>query len=264
MITGHSLVQAALSYPLPPVTLLLGPESVGKRTLAEHAARHHGVKPCDIIRIDKLDAPTARNVLRYAATWPQGPFKMIILRLDGASDHSLNILLKVLEEPPDSIRFILLATEPPIPTIMSRSRVCRCGLLTDAEVERVLRESGMDPVVAARLAPHGHGHVRRAMEADATGQAKGIVLSALKAVALRDTDLLDRAMRRWTDEAHEALMQWAYEASSGIWRMFTKAESFGMADPEFARKLLRAVSQSWGARPRLAAMNVLEAACQRR
>ena len=42
---------------------------------------------------------------------------------DEASEQAQNILLSVLEEPPETIRFILIATRRPLPAVVSRCQV---------------------------------------------------------------------------------------------------------------------------------------------
>ncbi len=175
-----------------------------------------------------------------------------------------NILLKLLEEPPPTFRFILLSSRLPIPTVSSRAVLLRCGFLTDREVARVLQLGGMDPASAARAAPYGHGQVRPAMEADVLGSIRGTVIAALRATAAHDMEGLERTLKRWDDAAHDSLVRWAYEAASGKWRLYSRADSAGLDDGDFPYRLLVAASVARQARPRLAATVALEEECMRR
>jgi hypothetical protein len=143
----------------------------------------------------------------------------------------------VLEETPRGCRFVLTCSGTPLATIASRAEIIRCGLLSDAQVASVLVSRGMDPAVAARLAPLGGGRVRPAMQAVVDTQSKARVTAVLRAVAARDTALLDRALAGWDDEAHVLLTMWAYESASGRWRRFTPESVPGLGQAD-ARDLL--------------------------
>lgn len=265
MVIGHTRVVSGLERHLYPVTLLVGPPSVGKRTIAEHVAAHHGAATGDVSQVERLDADAARWVIRLSGVFAQGPLRVVIIRLDGAQENAANILLKSLEEPPPALRFILLAPKLPYPpTLTSRAVLSRCGFLTDREVAKVLQLGGMDPASAAWAAPYGHGQVRPAMEADTLSSIRGVVIAALRATAAHDMETLERALKRWDDAAHDSLIRWAYEAASGKWRFYSRADSAGLDDGDFPYRLLVAASASRQVRPRLAATVALEEECMRR
>lgn len=265
MIVGHARVVHLMEQTLPAVTLLFGPVSVGKRTIAEHVGRRYGVIQAEQIRIEHITSEIVRELINHSNFQSRGPFKLVIARLDGASENALNSMLKLLEEPPASTRFILLASRPTLPTIMSRSVILRCGLLTDAQVAAVLQLTGMSADHASRLAECGRGSVRDALASEQQGAVKSLMLAALKAVALKDAELLARTMTRWTDESHAMLIQWAFECASGRWVVFTETESYGLAaQPAIARVMLGALSAASTAPSRLVARAVLEDACSRR
>jgi replication-associated recombination protein RarA len=262
VIYGHEDARRQLERGLRPVTLLMGPDSVGKWTLAEHAARYHRAIPAEVIRAQELSADQASDIRMRALRAPLGPIRAVLIRVDRAkSETALNTLLKILEEPPAPVRFILTASTPPMPTIVSRSTVVRLGLLSDADVERVLVQSmGLAEDIAARLAPLGRGQVKRAADADSSSNSRQLVVALLKAAATGDAALADRASRSWDDEAHDLLWTWAFEAGSGRWRVFSAEESFGLAgDPSASRRLVAVLSNAGRARPRVAVRVAAEA-----
>lgn len=109
---GHDTARRYLETQLPPATLLRGPRSVGKWTLALHLAEHHQIAPIDRWMVEYgFTIETARLVTAYAARAPYGKFKLIVARLDQSTKPALNALLKTLEEPPPRTLFVLLTTE---------------------------------------------------------------------------------------------------------------------------------------------------------
>lgn len=253
MIVGHESQRDQLEQALPPVTLLLGPESVGKMTLARHLAVLHAPSQLDRLQLDRLTVDGAREISQWTRGRPQGALRVILLRLDAAvSEAALNALLKELEEAPPHVRFILVSAVSPLLTIMSRSQVHRLGVLSDDEVARVLHETaGMDEATAARQAKHARGRVRPALAAGEFGKARAKVLSVLKAIADRDHSLLDRALRSWDADAHYLLWDWLTEAATGRWHIFTPADGSGLAKSD-ARALIARLSAAGESRSRLA------------
>lgn len=197
----------------------------------------------------------SRELKQFALSAPFGKAgKLVIARLDGASNASLNALLKLLEEPPPTIKFILLSEHQPLATIESRSQVVRFGMLSDEEVYLVLtHKMGMAPEAARSASQLGVGSVRKAADAAAGdwAQARAQVLSVVKALSERDSLLLEAAMAGWTDESHRMLIAWAGECLTHRWRIFSPEESFGMPkDLLRVQKLLAGLKSK--ARPKLA------------
>lgn len=261
---------ASLEAELPPVTLLVGPSSVGKQTIAHWAAARHGAARSDVFTYRKLDMEAARDLRRLLAVRPHGKLRVIIVRLDGTSDDVLNALLKVLEEPPNGTHFILTSTTSPLLTVQSRARTHRVGHLHDSDVEQILLRRGMTPNIASTAAARSGGSVSSAMEASFVDQQKGPVLSALKATADGDLTLLQHATTgkaegeyRFGERQVELLRRWAVESRTGRWRTFTKAESYGLSDDE---RLLRDVLNATDGRirPRIAAKRALLPSLERR
>jgi DNA polymerase III subunit delta' len=89
----------------------------------------------------------------------------ILDEADRMNDSAANALLKVLEEPPPQVVFILVArgTAALLDTITSRARVISFGELHPTVLAAGLaREFGADPERATWAATAGHGHIDRA------------------------------------------------------------------------------------------------------
>jgi DNA polymerase III delta prime subunit len=247
VIVGHEAARLELEGSLPPVTLLLGPPGIGKTTLALHLVRHHGYR---LTCHESLSAEQARLVVASAPV--RGWVNAYVLSLARATEVAQNILLKVLEEPPSHCRFILLASAPPLTTVMSRSRVFRLGLLTDEQVAMVLMENCGVPSehVARMAAARGRGRVALALEAVGDSESQrisSVVAVAVRAAASSDLKALDLALRNWTPEHTVALRQWAAEAATGRWAVFS--EDLALPIPRSrAVRVLQALSDYSGAR----------------
>lgn len=223
-VVGHGQVRAILEKELPPVTLLLGPAGTGKLVLAEHLVEHHRIHKADTIRIFRLTADVARELVARSRTIAPGTVKVVVIVLDEATEQAQNILLKVLEAPPAPVRFLLLASRPPLPTVISRSRVFRTGLLSEEEVEAVLSQLGVPG--SGKYAAMSKGTVAGALEASShdsedARRVTGMVGAALRLAAARDHEGLSAALRGWESVHCLALFRWAGEAVSGQWLAYT-------------------------------------------
>lgn len=259
---GHEQVRLLLEADLPPVTLLLGPASIGKRTLAEYLRRAHRVHDADHLALaEPLTVAAVRAALVFAGTAPFGPFKLITGRLDGASGEALNAALKILEEPPDTVRFLLTSTSRTLPTVMSRCQVFRLGLLTSAEMYPILIAHGVSPAVARRLAQRNIGQVKPALRVvdGADDPARAVVVGLVQSLAQRDHDMFDRAMRVWDDKAMQLFWCWVHEATLGTFHIFGPDDMFGFDQSTHALgKLAEAASLAPRTRSRLALRAALE------
>lgn len=265
-VIGHTRERIILERELPPVTLLSGPESVGKQTLSRHLADHHQVPTFDRFTTDgPLTVDAVRSIRTFSHRSPFGTFKLISVDLDKASSASLNALLKTLEEPPRTARFLLTASLGTFPTIISRSTVFRLGLLTDDEVTEVLLAQGLSRPRAQRAAKLSRGQIHRALKADQTGdESRATVTAVMKAISLSDRDAFHRAFRTWDDYTTEMLSTWFTEAITGRWALFTEEDTFGLRhDRSRLMEMITAVGRVHNARARLGARAALEPFTQR-
>jgi hypothetical protein len=274
---------------LPFVTLLRAPASTGKRTVAQYIARREGVAATDQVmyptlqylddrgrpvnqsddraEIAKVFEPEltisdVRELIKWARSSPMSsPFKLAIVRLDNvrpdgsswlASERTLAAMLKLLEEPPVTTRFILLATKPTMPMIRSRTQELTAGLLSRDHVAEILfAVTDMSLQESQEAAVLGGGQVAFAVGARSAleGSVQAVV-DVLTSLQQRDQIALTEKARIWTDADTQMLLRWAHERITGDWALFA-----GSGAPEVsvsaAERVLRAVSSVAGARPRI-------------
>lgn len=230
MIIGHEAAREALERSLPSVSLLVGPAGTGKRTLGEHLARHHDIHQSNVIRIFRLDADRAREVVLGCSVVPQGGLKVILIDLDDASEASQNILLKALEEAPDPIRFILIASFEPLATIVSRAQVFRSGYLEPWQVVAVLTLLGKDPTLAAKANGTVSGALASAdRKAEDAERENSVVAAVLRAARAGEWEAVTRAMRGWTPQHTQVLLMWSADVG-GYGVAFTEASKLMTRD----------------------------------
>jgi DNA polymerase-3 subunit delta' len=106
-----------------------------------------------------ITADECRDILRkLSLTSYEAKYKTVIIWLPEHLRNEGNILLKLLEEPPERTLIILVAkdSEKVIPTILSRTQLVRVPALKDEDIERVLVErmhmSGEEAGIVARVA----------------------------------------------------------------------------------------------------------------
>ncbi|MEO7191116.1 MAG: DNA polymerase III subunit [Vicinamibacterales bacterium] len=206
-IIGHAplvalLRQAVVRRRVPQSLLFAGPEGVGKRAVAMALAQAvncpqqtdgdacGACSTClriarghfsDVTVIDKGDDATIKiekvreRLLQQVGYRPfEGARRIFILDpADELTTQAQDALLKTLEEPPPSAILMLISAWPDTlaPTIQSRCRKLRFGLLGEADVARVLVErAGVAPAAARPLAAASGGSVARAL-ADERGDS---------------------------------------------------------------------------------------------
>lgn len=88
----------------------------------------------------------------------------LIRSVERMQDEAVNALLKILEEPPQGVVFLLTTQAFPLllPTLVSRTRVLHFDRLTDADLEPLMKESASDDrQFLLRVAQGAPGIVRR-------------------------------------------------------------------------------------------------------
>jgi hypothetical protein len=240
-LVGHEKVRQLLEKKLPPAALLIGPESVGKRLVAQHAAAYHGIGPADTYTGWELTAATARTAGSLATIAPFGPARAFLFDLDGASMDAQHALLKQLEEPPPAVHYLLVASRGPLPTIVSRCNLYSCGYLFDAGVIMVLQHLGVPVSEANRCGPLGRGQVAPAYAAATRSQdgsrIRSQVSTAIKAAMAGGSDTFSAAVMGWENEHALLFRVWAHEAATGRWVFFDPTYAPG-ATPAQARRAL--------------------------
>ncbi len=198
--------------------LLVGPESVGKRTLAQHFAMalnclhaDEGARPCGecsscqrimsgnhadmvwsqtdavsgALRIEEIRATTAKLALRPY----EGRCRIAILdAFDRAAPIAQDALLKTLEEPAPQAVLLLLAesADRVLPTITSRAQTLSLRPVAAPEIARALRERYQAEAELARLLAQAcggrPGWASRALSEPALLEARAQALDSLQAL----------------------------------------------------------------------------------
>lgn len=263
---GHQVARAYLERGLPTATLLYGPRSVGKWTLANHLALHHRVCNIDRWQIDHgLTIDTVRLVTAYAARAPQGAFKLIQARIDAASREALNALLKTLEEPPPRVRFLLTSSSRTLPTIASRCTVFEMGMLRTTELEQIYRTQGYPGQKAQRAALYARGQVSRGYEVDGVDPHRNQIRHVVKAITTGDRAMFDTVFKTWDVRSTQSLAMFFTECLTQRWNTYTEADACGLhRDRDTLWRMVSAISRLPAARPRLGVRTALEPFLTRR
>jgi DNA polymerase-3 subunit delta' len=168
--------------------LVTGPPGSGRSVLAEAFAaalqcRSGGCGQCEdctrsragshpatrIVRADKLSygVEDARALITWSAARPTGHHRRIVVLEDAdrLTESAANALLKVVEEPPPRVVWLLCAPSRTdvLPTITSRTRHVSLTTPTTAEVtEHLVRTLGAERPIGAYAARASQGHIGRA------------------------------------------------------------------------------------------------------
>jgi DNA polymerase-3 subunit delta' len=184
--------------------LILGPEGIGKATLAYRLARSVLVESEEagpqhpVFR--KVAALSHPNLLSITRSWVEkskrysqwilidevrrlraflshsagetGWRVVIVDRADELNQNAANALLKALEEPPPRTLFLLISSaEGRLPvTLRSRTRILRLAPLNEADLERAVKAAldrdgqKADAVTLAKALSLSQGSVRRTLE----------------------------------------------------------------------------------------------------
>ena len=159
--TGNARIQETLRGELGHAYLISGPDADERRLLASLMARRRicqsaGERSCDvcaacekarrgihpdILRIHKeagrdISVSAIRQIVQDSATLPnEAACKVYIIEdADALNQSAQNAFLKILEEPPDFVMFLLLSENPLclLPTV--RSRCVHLSLVPDADM----------------------------------------------------------------------------------------------------------------------------------
>lgn len=217
--------------------LITGPPGSGRSVLAEAFAaalqcRSGGCGVCEdcrqvladshpstrIVRADRLSygVDDAKSLIAWSAVRPFGDHRRIIVLQDAdrLTETAANTLLKVLEEPPPRVVWLLCtpSTEDVLPTIRSRTRWVNLATPSVSDVAAFLvSQVGADPAMAAYAARASQGHIGRAKalatEDDVRRHRSGVLavtrrVSTLGGCFAAAADLVDSAKQ--VAESHAA------------------------------------------------------------
>ena len=161
--TGSTKIQAARAFA---ARLMTGTEDAGQRD-AELILRGEHPDVREVRRTGaRIDSDQARSIIHEASLTPsEGSSKVMILdEFHLLAPEGAGRLLKIIEEPPDSVTFVILADFVPHDLITISSRCARVdfhSIGSDVIAARLVAE-GVDPAAAMQAARAAHGDLERA------------------------------------------------------------------------------------------------------
>lgn len=181
LVSNQSTVDAItnmLSKPNPPHTYLLqGPTGCGKTTIARIMATMLGCVGNDYREVDSADfrgIDTIREIRKQAQFKPlEGKCRVwVIDEVHKSTNDAQNALLKILEDTPEHVFFILCTTEPDklIKTVRGRCSIFTVNQLSDKEMFRLLRRittqegETLEKEIYDQIIQDSLGHPRNAIQ----------------------------------------------------------------------------------------------------
>ena len=165
------------SNSVPHTILLHGPTGCGKTTIGRIIATKLGCADFDYREIDSADfrgIDTVREIRKNAQLSPiSGPVKVYLLdEVHKMTNDAQNALLKILEDTPHHVYFILATTNPEklLKTVKGRCSMFQVQLLTESEMvkllNRISKKEGhrIDKEILEQIAEDTGGHPRNAIQ----------------------------------------------------------------------------------------------------
>lgn len=256
MLIGHQEVTKALSQQLPPVSIITGPPSVGKKLIAVNAAISNNISRLDFTEVKTLTVSEAARVKLFMESKPSSKLKFALIDLDKASKAAIDDLLKTLEEPPAHARFSLISSKPVPRTLATRGFKYSVGLLNSDELCQILVNKGISHILAQKLSHLGR--VDLALQAYSNIALHATAINILSAVEQNDYELFIQSCKAMDDDVAQLIVRILQESAIGKLRT-TSPDSIGaFARSNVALKLLAIWSTYSTAKPKLAVRVTLE------
>lgn len=256
MLVGHQGVIGALSSQLPPVSIITGPPSVGKRLIAAHAAISNSVARVDFTEVSRLTVSEASRIKDFMQTQPMDHLKFALIDVDSASDAAVNDLLKSLEEPPKYARFSIISSRKLPSVLRTRGHKYSVGLLAPSELTTILVNKGLSHNEAEKV--NKLGRVDLALQAYHDSAARATALTVLQSVLSNDYILFSQAYKAVDDKAARTIIAILEESASQNWKLFNPDYLGLFSEKRVALAVLSSWSTVASARPQLAVRAALE------
>lgn len=247
-VIGHDVLVSELEVSLPQVSFFLGPRSVGKTTTAFYLASFHGIADTDFLYVPDLNSDSAETIRFLSAVPPRDGLRLIVVDLDSSRDTDKDSLLRVIEEPAVTTKFILISSHAVSTSLLSRGLTFRFPLLSTEAVEEILRGALSESANVGRLAYSSGGQVFRALQSFKDSEVRSEVVQLLRAFSSGDLALPPRSIQVWTYRHNRFLEIWCHEILTTRWRVFSPQET-ELTDRQLAIRLLIGLRRN--IRPRL-------------
>jgi replication-associated recombination protein RarA len=248
-VQGHAKLLERLHTHLPPVSLFLGPTSVGRWAVAEHLRWFHSVHVDDVLRVRELTPESAELIKEFSLTSPAASkFKLILVDLHKSNPTVQASILSVLENPKEA-RIILIGQASEAQNFIRQHAVIyRFSFLRPEEVARILVEKlDFSEERAEDLALRSGGQVVGALSIANADDSLARVRAAILALRSHDKTALAECAKTWVDEDTMLLGQWCNEAIASKWRVFSPEDA--AASPSLPIRILLSIRPR--VRPRL-------------
>jgi len=256
MLVGHQGVTRALSSKLPPVSIITGPPSVGKRLIATYAAITNDVARVDFTEVPRLTVDEASRINQFMAVSPNKDLKFALIDIDSASNAAINDLLNLLEHPPEYARFSIISSKRVPATVLTRGHKYTVGLLNSEELTQILLSKGLPQNEVNKVSKLGR--VDLALQAYSDIAAKATALTVLQAVESGDYILFSQSFKAVDERAAQLIVVALEESASQRWKLFTPDYLGAFAQKRVGLAVLSSWSNVSSARPQLAVRAALE------
>lgn len=256
MLVGHQEVVESLSSQLPPVSIITGPPSVGKRMIAAYAAMKNSISRIDFTEVTRLTVDEAARVKEFIASEPMSRHKFVLIDLDAASSRAIDKLLITLEQPPTYARFAITTSQPVPRTLLTRGWKYPVGLLEPEDLQTILLNKGIPVADAVKLCHLGRVDV--ALNAYANSAARMSAINVLQAVESGDHILFMQACKGMDEQTANFIVMALQEAVAQSWNIFSAQQLGVFAERKVALQVLMLRGTVANARPQLAVKSALE------
>lgn len=200
MIVGHDEVVGTWKAQMPDTCLLLGPDSIGKFTLAQHMLREE--YGCEFSE-SRMPIKARRGIITNEAGFE-------------AAQH--------LQQRSEGTVVVVLA-EDRTWAESAVQRVYRMSLLTHDNVCDVLQQKRLVPApLIGGCALHARGQIKNAVAFHRTTDDRQLVPNILRATRIGDVNLLSTSVRGL--RSFEAVAVWWSEAVTGQWNFYSPEDSW--------------------------------------
>ena len=178
------------------------PEGIGKRTLAKQIALAFTkeINIFNLIDEQKVSVSQIRKIQEWAFICPFAGIKVLLLYSDNIAEIGFNALLKILEEPPEYLRVIMVVNNRAVPiTISSRAMRLIVPPLSVEQVEEIFVAKGMLRTKAKALAIAADGSVKNIENLMDLESHVGRVEGALKYLLNRQVEIFLSVASKWGD-----------------------------------------------------------------